>query len=156
MNQRGYVLGIVVVALVALSIGGSAILTLSGGEADLAGQVRRQKQLQACAIGGVDAGIARLPDTTSVAFNMDDAYGSTPAHYALPPGATPNPISIVRPELAADAKTQAAAGSNVANVILTSGAAGLSKQPFRLVSTCTGPNGQHAEAEKVILYGAGQ
>ena len=76
MNERGYVLGLVVIALVALSVGGAAILTLSGGEADLAGQVRKQKQLQACAMAGVDASIARLPDTSGSTYFIDDKYST--------------------------------------------------------------------------------
>ena len=153
MKERGYILGVVVIALVALSVGGAASLTLSGGEADLAGQVRKQKQLQACAMAGADASIAQLPSGAPTAVSLDANYSAAPGHY--PTGGTyTSGAGKLDKTQAPDLAAGAAVGANVIN--FPRGAAGLRREPYRYVTTCSGPNGQTSEAEKTILYGVSQ
>lgn len=156
-NERGYVLGLVVIALVALSIGGASILTLAGGETDLAGQVRKQKQLEACAYAGADATIAKLPSTAgAVNYVLDTNYTTKPNHYQS--GTTA--VSATAPVSAPFATAAAMAGGNIVNRYEVGGGAegngGMTKIAYRMVDVCQGPNNQESEAEKIVLYGADQ
>jgi hypothetical protein len=157
MKERGYILGLVIVALVALSIGAAAVLTISGGEADLAGQVRKQKQLAACAMAGVDASIAKLPDTSTTSYALDPNLASNVGHYVTATGVTTAALGVIDPTLSRDLPVRGA-GEDLINVGkvpgLGSGAAGVTRQAYRIVSTCTNQDGQKSEAERVILYGA--
>src|SRR5688572_22742279 len=87
-REAGFVMGVVAIALIAMSIAGVAILSLSSGDSDLAGQLKRQQQLQACALAGTDVAIATLPNLMSGSFSVDPAYSTAAGHH---PGGTINP-----------------------------------------------------------------
>ena len=102
------------IALIALSIAGVAILTLSSGEQDLAGQVKRQQQLNACALAGTDVAIASLPATSSTSFTVEPQYTTGAGHHA---GTSANPtIGIVPTTLAGDLPLRSA-GENIVNMV---------------------------------------
>ncbi len=157
-RQRGFALGVVAIVLIALSIAGVAILTLSSGEADLAGQLKRQQQLQACAQAGADIAIAKLPDITAAPYTLEPTYSATPGHFTNGVLPTAPSVGVVPSNLAPDLPVRSS-GENLANRVqpasLGGGAAGVTRQPYRFVTTCTS-DGKTAEAESIIIYGGGR
>lgn len=156
-REKGYVLGIVVIALVALSIGGAAILTLSGGEADLAGQVRKQKNLEACAVAGVNADIAALPANLPSTLNppadyvIDSSLTAKSEHYSSLSG---SPASFMYLPPHAAMPLLARSGENVTNRFQSGGST--NRRAIRLVSTCVSATGQRMESTSAIVYGGGR
>src|SRR3954452_12107215 len=87
-HQRGFIMGVVMIALLALSLAGATAVLLSSSEIDMVGALKRRRQLEACAEGGVDVAATNIPLTSN-----------TPSIWAIDPNRAPSgQLYQARPE----------------------------------------------------------
>jgi len=159
-NQRGFILALAMFAIVALTVVGIASVFLSSGEAEVAGNLRRERQLIRCAQAGSHVIAAKWPDAANTFFNTATAFtyfvngngigGNLVArkgHYVA--GAFQNPAAIMTGDAASGVFS---AGSNIVNRY--GGTSGLAT--YRVIDTCDGPNGSQTEESTGIIYRNGR
>lgn len=151
-GERGFILALALFGVIALTIVGVTAVYLASGEASMAGNLRQQRQLQACSDAGVQSLVAQLPSLPVSAYNygVTPSYSASKGHYNVTDVATSSdyedsmqlPASVL-PDIA---------GENLSNRIVQGGGdAGL--KIFRLVSTCSGPGSAMSESEGVFMLG---
>ena len=159
-SQRGFILALAMFAIVALTVVGIASVFLASGEAEIAGNLRRERQLLRCAQAGSRVIAAKWPDTSGTFFNTATAFSyyvngngvggnlvARKGHYVA--GAFQNAASTLTGNAAAGVFSS---GTNIMNRY--GGTSGLST--YRIVDTCDGPSGAQTEESTGIIYRTGR
>lgn len=159
-QQRGFILALAMFAIVALTVVGIASVFLSSGEAEIAGNLRRERQLIRCAQAGSHVIAAKWPDASGAFFNTAATFSyyvngngvggnlvARKGHYIA--GTFQNAAGTLTGDAAAGVFSS---GSNIVNRY--SGTTGLTT--YRIVDTCDGPNGAQTEESTGIIYRTGR
>ena len=146
--QRGMVMGLALMGILALTIAGLAAVYMASGEIDMAGNLRRQHQLQMCAGAGLQSAIVQLPTVGPTNYKTAESQTALQGHISnsgFSPGVEVLPASALA--------SVVVAGENTANRL--NSAPG--KDLYRVVMTCQDSAGaSKAEVSGAVLYGAGR